>query len=34
LLAVTTVPPDASVTTPSAKPTRDPDLTTVPVGVS
>ena len=30
LLAVATTAPEASVTTPSAKPIREPDFTTVP----
>ena len=34
LVAVATTAPLASVTTPSAKPTREPDFTTVPVAVS
>ena len=34
LVAVATTAPAASVTTPSAKPTRDPAFTTVPVAVS
>ena len=34
LVAVATTAPPASVTTPSAKPTRDPAFTTVPVAVS
>jgi hypothetical protein len=33
LVAVATTAPDASVTTPSEKPMRDPDFTTVPDAV-
>ena len=34
LVAVATILPDPSVTTPSVKPTREPDFTTVPVAVN
>jgi hypothetical protein len=34
LVAVATILPDPSVTTPSVKPTREPDFTTVSVAVN